>query len=340
MSDPVKRTIVRLSAFFLLGTAATVFAQKSPAPVAPPPVATAAERSLLQDAIDIHAHLDPDSAGPYSVQAPRRLDVIDMAHRAKRVGMRGFVIKQHYDQTAQLAYIASKVVPGVEVFGQLCLNLTVGGLNPAAVYHFAEVKGGRARIVSMPTWDAQNNVQHSADPNKPFVSVARDGALLPETKAVIKAIAGAHVRDSDVPLALATGHLSPEEALLVVREARAQGIARIVVTHAIGHPVDMTVAQMQQAVAMGAVIELVGAFVVSSRELRDIDQYVEAIRVLGADHLILSSDGGQQNRAYPDDMIAHVAGQLRAKGISAGELRKMMVDNPAKLLGISQHPKS
>jgi len=35
-------------------------------------------------------------------------------------------------------------------------------------------------------------------------------------------------------------------------------------------------------------------------------------------------------------MIAIVAGQLKAKGMTAAEIHKIMVENPAKLLGISQ----
>ena len=191
---------------------------------------SAADRALLKDAIDIHSHLDPDSYGEHSGQGARSLDVIDMAQRAKAAGMRGFVHKEHYDQTAQLAYLARKVVPGVEVFGQLCLNLTVGGLNPEAVYHFSEVKGGFARIVSMPTWDSANNVRKSRDTTRPSVAVSRDGELLPETKAIIGVIAGAKMRDTGASFALATGHISAEEVLMVVREARKQGIERIVVT--------------------------------------------------------------------------------------------------------------
>jgi hypothetical protein len=334
---PVQKTrgLAAVAALLLLGTAPMARAQVS-APVEALPMPSAADRLLLKDAIDIHSHLDPDSFGAHSAQAARRLDVIDMAHRARNAHMRGFVLKQHYDQTAQLAYIASKVVPGVEVFGQLCMNLTVGGLNPAAIYHFAEVKGGRARIVSMPTWDSENNIRKSNNPNQPFVAVSRDGALLPETKAVITAVATAKVRDTGVPLALSTGHLSAEEALMVIREARKQGITRIVVTHAMGHPVDMNIAQMKEAVSLGAFIEFVGGFVVGSRAPHSMQQYADAIRELGADHVILSSDSGQENRPYPDDMIAYVAGQLRAKGLTPVELRKIMVENPAILLGIPQ----
>lgn len=300
-----------------------------------PPV-TAADRALLAEAIDIHTHLDPDSFGPHSVQASRALDVIEMAERAKQAGMRGFVIKQHYDQTAQLAYLANKTVPAVEVFGQLCLNLTVGGLNPAAVHHFSEVKGGRARIVSMPTWDSENNVRSSRNPDRPFVRVSLNGELLPEARAVIAAIAAAKVRDSEVPLALSTGHLTAAEALMVIREARRQGIERIVVTHAIGHPIDMTMAQMKEAARHGAYIEFVAGFLIGQRATFTVDQYYQAIRELGPEHVILSSDGGQAGRAMPEDLIAMVAGQLRAKGLTTAELRRMMVENPAALLGIPQ----
>jgi hypothetical protein len=300
---------------------------------------SAADRALLKGAIDVHVHLDPDSFGTHSAQAARELDVVDMGKRAKKAGMRGFVIKQHYDQTAQLAYITRKEVPGIEVFGQLCLNLPVGGLNPEAVYHFAEIKGGFARIVSMPTWDSANNIMHSTDKTRQSVAVSRNGELLPETKAVIAAIASAKVRDTGATLALATGHIAPVEGLMVLREAKKQGITRMMVTHATGHPVEMTMEQMKEAVSLGAYIEFVAGMTIGQRASHTSKQYYEMIRELGPDNVILSSDSGQENRPYPDDTIATVAGRLRDAGMSAADLRKITVENPATLLGIPQRDK-
>lgn len=300
------------------------------------PSPSEADRLLLEDAIDVHAHLDPDSFGPHSAQAARALDSIDMARRAKAAGMRGFVIKHHYDETAGIAYLTSKEVPGVEAFGQLGLNLTAGGLNPAAVHHFAEIKGGHGRIVAMPTWDSEHNIRHSRNPDKPFVPVSRDGELLPETRAVIDAVAAARVRDSGARLALSTGHLSPAEALMVIRYAKEQGVDQIIVTHAMGHPINMTIDQMKEAAALGAFIEFASAFVIGSRAEFTVQQYYDAIRAIGTDHVILSSDSGQMNRPMPDDAIAYVAGQLRTKGLTDAELRQIMIDNPARLLGLTQ----
>src|ERR1700720_3969083 len=115
----------------------------------------------LAGVIDIHVHSDPDST-------PRSIDAIDLAKLAKQRGMRGLVLKNHYESTAALAYIVRKEVPGIEVFGGIDLNLTVGGINPAAVERMTMMKGGWGRVVWMPTFDAENQVRDSKE-NRPFV---------------------------------------------------------------------------------------------------------------------------------------------------------------------------
>src|SRR5213075_626254 len=164
---------------------------------------------------------------------------IDVAKLARTKGMRGLVLKNHYDPTAGLAYLARKEAPGLEVFGGIDLNLSVGGMNPAAVEHLTQVAGGWGRVVWMSTFDAENQVRYSKE-NRPFVTVSRNGELLPETKAVIAAIARHN-------LVMATGHVSAQEGLMLVREGHRQGIAHMVVTHAMNAPVLMAAAQMQEA---------------------------------------------------------------------------------------------
>ena len=43
------------------------------------------------------------------------------------------------------------------------------------------------------------------------------------------------------------GHSSPVEGLMLVREARKQGVEHVVVTHALTPPVRMSIAQMKEA---------------------------------------------------------------------------------------------
>jgi len=180
-----------------------------------------AQENPLAGAIDIHVHAAPDST-------PRSIDAIDIARLAKSRGMRGLVLKNHYEPTASLAYIVRKEVPGIEVFGGIDLNLSVGGMNPSAVEHMAAITGGYGRFVWMATFDSENQVGYSKQ-DRPFVRIARDGQLVPEAKAVIAVIAKRN-------LVMATGHSSAEEDLMLVREAKAKGVQHMVVTHAMLQP--------------------------------------------------------------------------------------------------------
>src|SRR5207249_3048442 len=60
---------------------------------------------ILRGTIDIHVHSDPDNV-------PRSIDGIDAAKVARSKGMRGIVLKNHYDPTAGLAFLARKEAPG------------------------------------------------------------------------------------------------------------------------------------------------------------------------------------------------------------------------------------
>jgi hypothetical protein len=55
------------------------------------------------------------------------MDGIEVAKLAKSKGMRGVVLKSHWEPTATLAYLARKDAPGLEVFGGICLSRAEGG---------------------------------------------------------------------------------------------------------------------------------------------------------------------------------------------------------------------
>ena len=287
----------------LLGFAMTALAQETP----------------LAGVIDIHVHCAPDST-------PRSIDAIDLARLAKQRGMRGLVLKNHYQPTASLAYVVRKEVPGLEVFGGVDLNLSVGGMNPFAVEHMAATTGGYGRVVWMSTFDSEAQVRYSKQ-DRPFVRVAQNGQLLSETRQVIAVIA-------KHDLVMATGHTSAEEALMLIREARAQGVKHMVVTHAMLQPIHMSDAQMAEAAKMGAYIEFVYNGLIGSYKESSFEDYARAIRKVGVEHCILSSDMGQPgNPLHPDGLIALFDG-LKKQGITQAEIDRMAKENPARLLGL------
>jgi hypothetical protein len=274
---------------------------------------------LLAGTIDIHVHSDPDDR-------PRSIDAIDVAKLAHARGMRAIVLKNHYDPTSGLAYVVRKEVPGIEVFGGIDLNLTVGGMNPAAVEHMTKMSGGWGRFVWMSTFDAENQVRYSKE-NRPFVSVTRNGELLPAVKEVIALIA-------KHSLVLATGHVSSEEGLKLVAEGRRQGVQHMVVTHAMNAPILMTIPQMQEAARSGAFIEFCGGSVTEAGAGARLDSYADAIRKIGVQSSILSSDLGQRGNALPPDGLGAFLVAMRQRGFSESELARMSKENPARLLGL------
>ena len=172
----------------------------------------------LDGSIDIHMHTHPDAA-------ERPVDAFEAARIAKSYGLRAIVLKSHYEPTAAQAYLVRHVVGGIEVFGGITMDLANGGVNPAAVEHMSQVLGGFCRIVWMPTYDAEAAVRSSRQDDRPFAAVSRNGELLPESQEVL-ALVAKH------DLVLSTGHVSPDEGLLLVREARDAGVQHILVTHA------------------------------------------------------------------------------------------------------------
>src|SRR5256714_13640983 len=175
--------------------------------------AVSGRAQTLSGAIDIHAHADPDGSA-------RSIDAIDLAKLAKSRGMRAIVLKNHYEPTASLAYIVRKEVPGIEVFGGISLDLTVGGVNPAAVEWMTQVKGGYGKVVWLPTYDSENQASKEG---RPFARVVSNGAVTPEVSKVI----GIAAKNN---LVFETGHSSPAEALIIIREAKRQGVQNVLVT--------------------------------------------------------------------------------------------------------------
>ena len=269
-------------------------------------------------AIDLHAHHDPDSY-------PRQADAFEIARLAKERGLRGLVLKNHWTETAGLAYLVRKyATPGFEVFGAVTLDTPVGGVNPQAVRYMVDIAGGYGRIVWMPTHDSEHEVRYNKE-QRPFVAVSRAGKLLPEVHEVIALVA-------QHDLALATGHVTPEETLQILQAAKAAGVKRLIVTHPLLDPqfTWMSIEQLKEAANLGAFIELTGGAVTAEGEPKR--RALAAVKAIGASHFIVGSDAGLAGRPNHTDTLVRAAKSLRAAGVSDADLTLMFKDNPAYLV--------
>jgi hypothetical protein len=259
----LRRAELILTGFLLLSTNLVWSQRKQPVGINP-----------LVGVIDFHCHTGPDVAG-------RPLNDFELVRLAKQDGMRGIVLKNHYFTTADRAQIAMQEIGGIEVFGGIVLNRSAGGINAEAVRRMVQLEGHRGKVVWLPTVDAENGFEHTPGPRQ-FVSVVKDGKPVPELAEVFQIIAKNN-------LVFETGHSSPEESLILIRAAKAGGVKNMVVTHAM--LLGATLAQMKQMAAMGAIIEFCFQPAGLLREKKPgipaaIANYAQAIKALGADHVI------------------------------------------------------
>ena len=217
-------------------------------------------RSLVVGAYDLHVHVSPDLIA-------RRIDDLTLAGRFETVGLAGFVLKSHYQVTAERAAVVAGAVPGVDVLGAITLNSAIGGLNALAVEIAARAG---ARFLWMPTFDAANETagRGASKPDatlpvwarlqrelgadgvqSPTITVLDErGQLADQAREVIAAAA----RNQ---LVLATGHLARDEIFAVVEAGVDLGIERIVVTHPDFPSQDLSIGDQYALADRGALFE-------------------------------------------------------------------------------------
>jgi Family of unknown function (DUF6282) len=272
----------------------------------------------IEGAIDLHVHSAPDST-------PRALTAIETAQIARRHGMRAVLFKNHFFETASLAFLVSQVVPDVESYGGIVLNRSVGGINRTAVEQMAAITGGHGRVVWMPTVDAAQGPFAAAVAADDIVPVSRDGELLPEVVSVLELIA-------ELDLALATGHSSPPDNLLLVRAASELGIDKIVITHPLN---DLTLPPdiQSEVVSLGALLEFPVSMAAPIGTI-PFEEFASRIRAVGPENVVISTDLGQAANPVPPVGFSLGVSRLLDEGFTERELDLMIRRNPARILGL------
>ena len=275
---------------------------------------------FLEDAIDLHVHGAPDVD-------VRRFTDLELAREAERVGMGAILIKSHQNSTVERAWLVSKVVTGIQVFGGLVLNETVGGLNLAAVKLALDMG---AKEIWMPTRSALNHRLYHGESGGISVLDA-NGELVPAARAILEAVA-------QTGGMVSTGHLSPGEASVLIREAHRCGVPKVLVTHPEWAPTFYPIS-LQKELALLGNVWFERCFVSTTHLCGCVPFAVieQAIVEVGVDTTVLSTDLGQPQTPPPAEGLRLYAERLKSSGFSFEHIRQMMCTNPAHLLTPSAH---
>ena len=282
----------------------------------------------MEGAIDIHIHSAPDVL-------PRILNDIELALQAQEMGMQAIVIKNHFTETAGRAQLATQMTD-FSVYGGIALNFPVGGFNEHAV-DFALKMG--AKVVWMPTVHAREfigNKSHVAslaaeikEGLQGLYALNDDGTLKEEIYPIFELI-------KKYDSSLATGHLSKTEARVVVREAAKNGVEKIIVTHPMASFVNYSVEDMKEMIDLGATY-LEHVFNDTTRQVGHpitSETLFNGIKEVGATHSIMSTDSGQWLNPVPVQQMGICIGDMLNFGFSESDIKTMVADNPAGMLGL------
>ena len=246
------------------------------------------------------------------------MDAMDAARAAYEAEMKGFVLKSHDYPTAPLAYVLSRMYPGLEVAGSIALNDGVGGLNPDAVRIAADLD---ARVVWMPTFSA--DFYRSRNGQGSGISLwDRPGSLKTEVLDILAVVA-------ENEMVLASGHVSPEEAIELFTRAVETGVSRMIATHPAGIA---SGEQLREMVSLGAFLEYTFLACMPSRQQISPAGLVDALKEAGVEHCIVTTDFGQPENPPPAEGMRMAIASLLQAGMSPADVTKVVKENPLRLV--------
>jgi hypothetical protein len=280
-------------------------------------------RELVVGAIDMHCHHGPD---PHRA---RSVDAAEAVAEADALGMRAIVLKSHVYPTGPIAVLMQKTVERLRVFGGICCDFEVGGLNPAAVE--VSLRTG-AKVVWMPTFSSVVDRRKLGlpGPGIPLLGGKR-ARLKPPVEEILRL-----AREHDA--VVATGHIDLDEQFALVDAARALGV-RVVMTHALETLVgpDHTLDDVVALADRGAIIEFTyltcipGGMAATEAPAT----FARAMMTVGPERAIMSTDFGQAASPHPAEGMRLFIAEMLDCGVPAPAIDMMARRNPARLLGLA-----
>lgn len=273
---------------------------------------------LLVGAYDLHIHSLPSVF-------PRKLDGFQLIQEADAAGMAGVMLKSHYESTALRAEFINRYSGcRTKAYGGLVLNCPAGGLNVYAVIN--ALKAG-AKIIWMPTRDSENSLRFGNMDGDFFdrsgISILDErGHLQERVYDILDAV-------KEKGAFLATGHISPEESILLCREGRGRGV-NMILTHP-DFPRTLVDIDMQVELAdLGVYIEKTWFNIALGGV--SIKKTAEDIRRIGSGRVYIATDRGQKDMPSPTMEMKRFITGLLDEGVSEAQIRDLVQKVPERIV--------
>ncbi len=284
---------------------------------------------MISGGYDLHVHTSPDIVD-------RLMDALELREEATKAGIKGILIKSHVFETASVSYIVNKAGSGTELFGSIALNYTVGGLNPYAVE--AAVRLG-AREVFLPTYSSKNHLLRYGKERKIFpypLPKETDGlSIIDDRGSIKKEVYEITSIASSYGAIVGTGHIHPLESKRLIEEIGGKGDIKILITHPLSPIIQMPIDLLKDLAKRRNVwAEFTYLSCTPTLEPHiSCEDTAKAIRLIGIENTILSTDLGQPYNISPVKGLALFVEKLMEAGVRREDLIRITHENPENLLG-------
>jgi len=277
---------------------------------------------LLHGAYDVHQHSGP------SPHTERLFDELDLAIHGCYIGLGGIVFKEQFMPSTRSARIVQKVVDQwadehkrkrIEIFGGVCLNYAVGGLNSDAVIASYRMGG---KYVWLPNVDSNHHrlvVNEGVGQGMDLID--GEGRVVPKAREILELIA-------QTDMVLGIGHQSTRERLALVKEAVAIGIQRIEITHVNFPPSWLTPEQCKLFADLGAYISI---YAIDDAYF-SWEDVMAVYHAVGPERMLIASDRGHISTGHPIDGLRRLIFGFMQSGVPDDHVRLMCQTNPRNLL--------
>lgn len=293
--------------------------------------------------LDMHVHVGPE-------YLQRRYTAQALMDEGRREGF-GAVMKNHFQPTTAWVAQQAGADDKVRFAGAIVLNAAIGGVDDHAIRSLMSGWKGDVRapdpnrggaVVWMPTLstEAHLNLYGRREMPEAWGVKGRYSRLVPigagyrldendaRSMAALDRMLTA-LAEND--LTLATGHLNAQETVALVRRAHARGIRRIIMTHPLFQATNQAIEVLARLWRdYGAYSEL--AFVNIAMDHLSYEAYVDVIRAVSPEGVILTTDLGQVMNMKVADGWREFMAELKKRGVKDDEVARMAVLNPHRLL--------
>ena len=287
------------------------------------------EDELLVGAIDNHIHAFPDFV-------PRAQDMIDISIDAAKAGMRAVAFKDHWNVSANAAYVVQRYVDAMVERGELAQGVEVYGgvgLCHGANAEFVRIalQYPNAKMIWFPTFTSKGFWRGAGQPDHEGVPlVDESGKVLPDVVKIMEMAA-------EKKVGIGLGHTDFQELLPLARAARDIG-ARCVLDHPLLELNKLLLDEMKQLAELGVYVGTYCQPMIPSlyQPVADPFETVQTINEIGPERCVIGSDFGQVLHVNSIDGVRIFVRALLGFGIKPAAIKQMIADNPAKLMWLDE----